>query len=215
MGLSPLWTILLKPRPDRPLAVWDGRRRPGGTRPDGCSDRPGRTIAAGPGRRPGRGWRRECPPRGPTARPARSCSGRRSPSSPTSIQSPCGSAPRHSRSRSGTLSGTSENRAAGATPITWQTPSRAMWRMLATHGSWVASVGATQMSTPWAYIAKRASGMKFSQQMRPPIRPTAVWWTCRSDPSPMPHTSRSACVGISLRCLPSSRPSVSKYRIVL
>jgi hypothetical protein len=34
-----------------------------------------------------------------------------------------------------------------------------MWRMLATQKSWVASVGATQMSTPWAYMAKRARGM--------------------------------------------------------
>ncbi len=35
-------------------------------------------------------------------------------------------------------------------PMTWQAPSRAMWRMLATQGSWVARVGATQMSIPWA-----------------------------------------------------------------
>lgn len=40
-----------------------------------------------------------------------------------------------------------------------------------------------------------AGGMKFSQQISPPTRPTAVWWTCRSEPSPMPHTSRSAWVG--------------------
>ena len=50
-----------------------------------------------------------------------------------------------------------------------------MWRRVATQFSPLSQVGAVQISTPLAYIAVRASGMKFSQQISPPTRPNGVW----------------------------------------
>ncbi len=40
------------------------------------------------------------------------------------------------------------------------------------------------------------------QQMSAPRRPNGVSKTGRVDASPKPHTSRSAAVGLTLRCLP-------------
>ena len=62
-------------------------------------------------------------------------------------------------SRAGKSSGIWSTRTHGLTPITNRRPSRAMWRMVATHESPVASVGATQMSIPWLYMKYRARGM--------------------------------------------------------
>ena len=68
-------------------------------------------------------------------------------------------------------------------------PSRAMCCMVATQPSPVANVGATQISTPWEYWWKRASGMWFSQQISPPMRPRAVGRRPGSSRPPSPRRS--------------------------
>ena len=86
-----------------------------------------------------------------------------------------------------------------------------MWRMLAIQPSLSSAVGAIQICGPPWYIAQRASGIRFSQQISPPMRPRGVSATSRSSPAPMPWNSRSWCVGISLRCFQTtpSGPSSS------
>ena len=84
-------------------------------------------------------------------------------------------------------------------------PSWAMWRMELRHTSRSSTVGAHQISTPFAYIAVRNSGMWFSQQMAAPSFPAGVSTTGMVEPSPCAQISRSVPVGISLRCL-ATRP---------
>ena len=61
-----------------------------------------------------------------------------------------------------------------------------MWRMLAIQPSLSSAVGAIQICGPPWYMAQRASGIRFSQQIRPPTRPSGVSATLRSSPAPMP-----------------------------
>jgi hypothetical protein len=63
--------------------------------------------------------------------------------------------------------------------------------MLAIQPSESSAVGATQICGPPWYIAQRASGIRFSQQISPPTRPTGVSVTDRSSPAPMPWKSFS------------------------
>lgn len=56
------------------------------------------------------------------------------------------------------------------------------------------------------YLAKF---MVCSQQISDPIRPTELSQASSPDPSPRPHTYRSAYVGRSLRCTPRKVPSLS------
>ncbi|MCY1228540.1 hypothetical protein D9M72_408610 [compost metagenome] len=76
------------------------------------------------------------------------------------------------------------------------------------------TVGAHQISTPLAYMAVRSSGMWFSQQMAPPMRPAAASMTGRVEPSPWPQIRRSVPVGMSLRCFAASPVAGSKKRAV-
>lgn len=63
----------------------------------------------------------------------------------------------------------------------------------------------TCRSSPPAYIAVRASGIQFSQQLSPPTRhPEGSVCTRSPWPSPGAHTSRSSWVGRSLRWAPTS-----------
>lgn len=83
--------------------------------------------------------------------------------------------------------------------------SRAMWRMEAIHPSLSSTVGASQIWGPPWYTAHRASGIRFSQQMRPPTRAMpGSSTTPRSSPAPRPWKTRSCMVGMSLRCRCSS-----------
>ena len=50
--------------------------------------------------------------------------------------------------------------------------------------------------------------------MTEPILPSFVATTGSVDPSPLPQMTRSIAVGISFRCLPSSRPSGPKISAV-
>ena len=50
--------------------------------------------------------------------------------------------------------------------------------------------------------------------MSPPTLPSGVSSTVSVLPSPSPQMKRSAAVGLSFRCLPSSRPSGPKKRRV-
>ena len=59
----------------------------------------------------------------------------------------------------GEVGGIWSTRTQGFTPITHTRPSRAMWRIVAIQPSPLARVGATQISTPWAYRWNRARGM--------------------------------------------------------
>jgi hypothetical protein len=71
--------------------------------------------------------------------------------------------------------------------------------MLASQPSESSAVGATQICGPSRYIAYRASGMRFSQQISPPTRASGSCTTRRSSPAPMPWKMRSCIVGMSLR----------------
>jgi len=67
-----------------------------------------------------------------------------------------------------------------ATRITWfaartkQRPSWAMWRIVVRWLSQPSAVGAQYSSMPWSYIAIRAAGIRFSQQITAPNRPKGV-----------------------------------------
>ncbi len=77
----------------------------------------------------------------------------------------------------------------------------AMWRIDASQPSLSSAFGASQIWGPPWYTAQRASGMRFSQQINPPTRPTpGTSTTPRSSPAPTPWNTRSCMVGISLRC---------------
>ena len=75
----------------------------------------------------------------------------------------------------------------------------ATWRIDASQPSLSSAVGATQICGPPWYTAQRASGILFSQQISPPIRPSGVSTGARSSPAPTPWKSRSCIVGMSLR----------------
>ncbi len=85
-------------------------------------------------------------------------------------------------------------------PSTKQRPSRAMWRRVACRVWRKSAVGARYSSHLWWYIAIAPGACSSPSRSARPSYRRSVSDTVSVLPSPSPQISRSAAVGLSLRC---------------